>query len=198
MSASYGAPGAEFPTPKGILKRVSWVSFALAILLIVLGILAILLPIESSIGVVVVIAWLLMIGGILHLVDVFRGAWMWHKVWTIAVSIAFFLTGLFLRLNLGIGLVAFTLALIAFFLAQGIIHIAVYFKTRNSGASGYLLLHGIVDVILALMIWRHWPSGALWVIGTLVGINLIFTGTTRLMVAIALHRTVRMFPQEAT
>jgi uncharacterized membrane protein HdeD (DUF308 family) len=197
MTASAGTRGEEFPTPRGVLKRVTWRSFALAILLIVLGILAVLLPVESSLGVVVVISWLLMIGGAVHLIDVFRGAWAWHKMWTIAVAIAFFLTGLFLRLNLGIGLAALTLALIAFFLAQGVIHIVTYFRTRNSGTSGWLLFHGIVDVILAVMIWRHWPSGALWVVGLLVGINLIFTGTTRLMVAIALHRASRMFPQEA-
>lgn len=167
------------------------------ILEIVLGIFAIVLPIEMSFGVVIVLSWMLMIGGIVHLVDVFRGAWAWHKVWTIAVSIAFFLTGVFLRVNLGIGVVTLTLALVAFFLAQGVIDLVVYFKARESGASGHLLLHGIVTLLLAFMIWRRWPSGSLWVIGTLVGINLIFTGTTRLMLAIAQHRATKMIPQEA-
>jgi uncharacterized membrane protein HdeD (DUF308 family) len=40
-------------------------------------------------------------------------------------------------------------------------------------------------LILGLMVWRQWPSSSLWVIGTLVGISMILTGTTRLMLSVA-------------
>jgi uncharacterized membrane protein HdeD (DUF308 family) len=47
------------------------------------------------------------------------------------------------------------------------------------------------------MIWRHWPSGSLWVIGTLVGINMIMSGTTRLMLALAVRRATKIVEQSA-
>jgi len=173
-----------------LAKRVSGFSLVLAILLIVFGGLAILLPIEFSFGVVIVIAWLLMIGGVVHFVHAFRKH-EGHRFWNAAVGIIYLLTGLYLRLNPLLGLAALTLALIAFFVAQGLVDIFLYFRTRKSGASGWLLFHGVVTFILGLLIWEHWPSGALWVIGTLVGINMIMTGTTRLMLTLAVRRAMK-------
>ena len=173
-----------------LATRVSGFSIAIAILLIVCGFLAILLPIEFSFGVVIVIAWLLMIGGIMHLVHVFRKHEA-HRFWNAALAIIYFLTGLYLRMNPLLGLAALTLALIAFFVAQGIVDIFFYLRTRKSGASGWLLFHGIITLILGLLIFEHWPSGALWVVGTLVGINMIMTGTTRLMLTLAVRRALK-------
>lgn len=178
------------PQLQKLAQRVSGFSIALAALLIICGFLAILLPIEFSFGVTIVIAWLLMFGGIVHFVHAFRKH-EGHRFWNAAVGIIYFLTGLYLRLNPLLGLAALTLALIAFFVAQGIVDIFFYLRTRKSGASGWLLFHGIITLILGLMIWEHWPSGALWVIGTLVGINMIMTGTTRLMLTLAVRRAMK-------
>jgi uncharacterized membrane protein HdeD (DUF308 family) len=38
------------------------------------------------------------------------------------------------------------------------------------------------------MIWRHWPTGSLWVLGVLVGVGLLMTGISRLMIALAIRR----------
>jgi len=183
-------------------KRLSKGGFAfsvlLAILLIFFGCLAIFLPAQMSMGVVIVVSWLLMFSGIVQFIDAFRGPRGWHIAWEILVGIAYFVTGLYLRFNLGIGLAALTLALILFFVVHGVIDIFVFFRTRKSGASGWVLLHGICSFILGLMIWRHWPSGALWVIGTLVGISMIMTGTTRLMLAFAFRRAERLITREAS
>jgi uncharacterized membrane protein HdeD (DUF308 family) len=166
----------------------------LSILLIVCGGLGILLPIEMSIGVVIVISWLLMIGGIIQFVHVFRCRGIGDGLWKALISVLYFVTGFYLRLNLGLGIAALTLALIAFFLSQGVIDILGFFRARKSGASSWLLLNGIITLILALLIWRHWPSGALWVVGTLIGINMIATGATRFMLTIALRRATKLDP----
>jgi uncharacterized membrane protein HdeD (DUF308 family) len=51
-----------------------------------------------------------------------------------------------------------------------------------------LLVDGIVTLVLAVMIWRTWPSSAVWVIGTLVGISMLFSGITRLMLSLAVRK----------
>lgn len=194
-------PAAEPDRPADALERLSGrlsgFSIVLSILLIVCGFLAILLPIEMSLGVVIVIAWLLMIGGVVQIVNAIRGRTTGSRFWTGVIGFIHFGMGLFFRLDLGIGIAALTMALIAFFVAHGIIDIVAYFQTRKSGASGWVLFEGIITLILGLMIWRHWPSGSLWVIGTLVGINMIFTGTTRLMLALAVRRAVKVMEQTA-
>jgi len=52
-----------------------------------------------------------------------------------------------------------------------------------------MLTNGIVSLLLAIMIYRHWPVSAAWLPGVLVGINLLFTGIT--MLAIGSARDLR-------
>jgi len=198
MTSAAGVPDNESAVPNRLLKRPIWLSITVAILLIVFGMLAILLPVEMSFGVVIVICWLLIFSAIVQVIDAFRGSGVWHTIWKIAVAAAYLITGIYLRMNLGIGLVALTLALIFFFVAQGVVDIVVYFRIRKAGANGWLLLHGIITLLLGLMIWRHWPSGSLWVVGTLVGIHMIITGMTRLMLALAIRRAAKLITQEAS
>ena len=186
------------PDPIGTLaRRVSGFTIVISILLIVCGFLAILLPIEMSFGVVIVISWLLMISGVVQLIHAIRGRTVGSRLWTGVIAVIHFGMGLYFRLNPGIGIAALTLALIAFFIAQGVIGIVAWFRARGSGASGWLLFESAVTLLLGLMIWRHWPSGSLWVIGTLVGIDMIMTGTTRLMLALAVRRATKIVEQSA-
>lgn len=178
-----------------LAKRVSGFTIVLSILLIICGFLAILLPIEMSLGVVIVLSWVLMISGVVQLIHAIRGRTAGSRFWTGVIAVIHFGMGLFFRLDPGIGIAALTLALIAFFIAQGVIGIVDWFRTRGSGASGWLLFESAITLILGLMIWRHWPSGSLWVIGTLVGINMIMFGTTRLMLALAVRRATKMIEQ---
>jgi len=180
-----------------VSKQVSGFSIVLSILLIIFGFLAIMLPIEMSLGVVIVISWLLMISGVVQFVHVFRCTGIGHALWKLAVAVIYFLTGLYLRFNLGVGIATLTLALALFLVAEGLIDIFGYIRTRQSGASGWLLFDGVITLILGVMIWRHWPSGSLWVVGTLVGINMIMTGTTRLMLTLAVRRAMRDIAQAA-
>ena len=163
-------------------------SIFLSILLIVCGFLAILLPVEMSLGVVIVISWLLMLGSVMQFIHVFRCRGIGQAIWKAVIALLYLVTGVYLRLNPGVGLVTLTVVLIAFFVMQGLIDIFTYLSVRKRRASGWLLLEGVITLVLGLMIWRHWPSSSLWVIGTLVGINMIVTGTTRLMLTIALRR----------
>jgi uncharacterized membrane protein HdeD (DUF308 family) len=69
--------------------------------------------------------------------------------------------------------------------------LVAYFPARAIPGSGWILFDGIVTLILGVLVWRQWPSSSLWVIGTLVGISMIFTGMTRLMLSLAVRRLAR-------
>jgi len=64
------------------------------------------------------------------------------------------------------------------------------FRLRPLPGSGWLLFDGIITLILAIMIWKTWPSSSEWVIGTLVGISMLFSGISRLMLSLAARRLV--------
>jgi uncharacterized membrane protein HdeD (DUF308 family) len=173
-------------------------SIFLSILLIVGGVLAILLAAETTIAVVIILAWMLMIGGFLQVIHAFKSKGVGMTIWKIVVAIAYVLTGLFLRLNLGIGLAALTFALIFFFLIEGVMSLVTYFRERKKGGSSWLLIDGIITLILGLLIWSHWPSRAMWFIGLFVGFNLLMNGTTRLMLTLAVRRALKATQAEAS
>ena len=75
-----------------------------------------------------------------------------------------------------------------FFVLEGITDLLAYFQNRSQAGSEWILFDGIVTLILGLIVWRQWPSSSLWVMGTLVGISMIFTGTTRWMLALAVRK----------
>jgi uncharacterized membrane protein HdeD (DUF308 family) len=53
-----------------------------------------------------------------------------------------------------------------------------------------LLTDGVISLVLASMIWFHLPSSAMWVIGTLIGISILFSGISRLSLSLAAHRAI--------
>jgi uncharacterized membrane protein HdeD (DUF308 family) len=169
-------------------------SIVWAILLIVFGFLAITLPLATSFGVVIVIAWLIVLSGGFQFIHAFQSKGAGSVLWKVLVAILYLIAGIYFLMNPVIGVAAFTLALAVFFVAEGVVDFVAYFQTRNAGGSGWILVDGIVTLILGLLVWRQWPSSSLWVIGTLVGISMIFTGTARLMISLAARRVEHISP----
>jgi uncharacterized membrane protein HdeD (DUF308 family) len=159
-----------------------------AILLIVFGFLAISLPLATSFGVVVVIAWLIVFSGTFQFIHAFRSQGAGSILWKVLVAILYLIVGIYFLMNPAIGVAGFTLALALFFVAEGVMDFVAYFQNLNAGGSGWILMNGVVTLILGLLVWRQWPSSSLWVIGTLVGISMIMTGTARLMITLAARR----------
>jgi uncharacterized membrane protein HdeD (DUF308 family) len=88
-----------------------------------------------------------------------------------------------------LGVLSLTLVLAVFLLFEGVVEIIFYFKIRGTANAGWVLFDGIITLILGFLIWRRWPASSVWVIGTLVGISLIFSGISRVMLSSAVRRT---------
>ncbi len=184
------------------LKRASGTSIVFSIVLIIFGFLAITLPIVSSIGVAIIVGWLAIFAGVAQLVHAFQSKGIGHILWKIVVAFFYLVAGASLITRPALGVAGLTLVLGIFLLAEGIADVVAYFATRKSGSSPWMLLDGIITLVLGFMIWNRWPSGSLWVIGTFVGISMVMTGTTRLMMALAVRRVAshiddRPFQQRA-
>jgi uncharacterized membrane protein HdeD (DUF308 family) len=171
--------------------RSSRSSLFLAITLIVLGLLAMTLPTVTSIGVVKVLGWLIIFDGFAQLVHAFRSEGVGRIAWKILVAILYLAAGAYLLANPLLGVAGLTLVLAIFFFAEGVMNLVAYFVTRRHERSAWLLMHGIVSVFLALIIWRQWPSGSFWVIGTIVGISMFISGFTRLFMALEARKHAR-------
>src|SRR5438552_76718 len=78
------------------------------------------------------------------------------------------------------GALSLTLLLAAFFVVGGVSRIMTALAIRFPGR-GWTLLSGMVTLLLGIVIWRQWPISGLWVIGTFVGLDLIFDGWSLVM-----------------
>ena len=168
--------------------REHWKLFLIeGIILVILGILAILIPVAASIAVTIILGWLFLVSGIVGLITTF---WARHAPgfwWALLSAVLATAAGIVLLLWPISGTISLTLLLIVFFVIEGVVSImyALEHKKELSGRWGWMLVSGIIDLVLAIMIWAGLPSTAAWALGLLVGINMLFGGTS--MIAMALH-----------
>jgi uncharacterized membrane protein HdeD (DUF308 family) len=159
-----------------------------SVLLIVVGFFALALPFEAGKAVAVVVSFFIIVAGIAHLAGSFAARSTGGFFWRLLVGCAYLIAGVYLIVNPKLTLVSLTLALAVLFFVEAIFHIVTYFQIRSAPGSGWLLFDGIVTLVLAIMIWRSWPASAVWAIGTIVGINLLMSGFTRLMYSRAIKK----------
>ncbi len=158
------------------------------IVLLICGILAIALPWASGIGVVIVVGWVLIFSAVSHLIFAFHTHSVGGVLWQLLLALIYGAAGVFMLMNPLAGLVTLTLVLAIFLLIEAALETALYFQLRRAINAGWILFDAIVTLILAILIWSQWPSSALWFIGTIIGISLIFSGISRMTIALAMSR----------
>ncbi|MBV8632168.1 MAG: DUF308 domain-containing protein [Silvibacterium sp.] len=149
-------------------------------LLILAGLVMIVLPFEAGIGIAIWISALIIAAGVFHLIFAVAGGSFGGYLWRTLIGILYMVCGIYLVMHPALALATFTIVLGVVFLIEGVLQIIAYFGIRALPGSGWMLFDGIVTVLLAILILAHWPSSAVWAIATLVGINLLISGTTRL------------------
>ena len=153
---------------------------ASSIAMIVLGVLAIVLPLVVGIGIAILLGILVIFCGIAFLSFAFAARGAGSLLWRLLVGIAYIVGGVYLALHPGLSLVSLTFLLAVIFFIEAIFELVAYFSLRAVPGSGWLLLDGLIALFLSLLIWRNWPFSSAWLLGTLVGINLIVNGVTGL------------------
>jgi len=157
------------------------------IVLLVLGAAAIIIPPLATIAVTIILGWLFLVSGVVGLITTFwmraaPGFW-----WALISAVLGIVVGIMLLAAPLRALVPLTILLVAFFIIEGISSIMFSFEHKRelSGRWGWMLVSGVVDLILAAVIFAGLPGTAAWAIGLLVGINMIFGGSA--LTAMALH-----------
>jgi uncharacterized membrane protein HdeD (DUF308 family) len=163
-----------------------------SVLMIVAGVLAILVTIAAGIAVNVLVAWLLVFSGTAHFVFAWHARRSWGIAWEVFLGILYIGVGIFLLLQPLVGLASLTIGLALYLLAQAGVEVALAIQLRRHARWGWLLVDGLLTMLFALLIFMSWPASTEWVIGTLVGITMIFSGVTRLMLSLAARETRRV------
>jgi uncharacterized membrane protein HdeD (DUF308 family) len=155
-----------------------------------LGFLALFLPLVTGIGVSIAVGWIIVFGGVAYVASAFAARGAGSFVWRLIIGGIYIVGGFYLAFNPGIALESLTLAMALIFFLEGVLETVVFFQFRILPGSGWVLFDGLVTLFLAYLIWRPWPGSSIWAIGTILGINLITSGFTRLMYSVAARRTL--------
>lgn len=177
-----------YQTPAGFVRSASTLSILWGVSLIILGMLAVGSPLIAAVAVTAVVAWLIVLAGVVHLTVAFHTREAGSLIWRLLVGLAYIVFGGYLIVRPAAGVASLTLVLASLFLVEGILNIALFFKVRSMHGSSWVVIDGIVTLLLGLMIYMQWPSSSAWAIGTLVGVSMIISGVTRVMLSFAARR----------
>jgi uncharacterized membrane protein HdeD (DUF308 family) len=175
-------------TPSEIVRQASTLSTLWGVALIIFGIAAVASPFLAAVAVNAIIAWLIVMAGVVHVILAFHAFRAGSMLWRLLVGLAYILFGGYLIARPSLGVASLTLVLASMFLIEGVVEIVLYFQIRSLPRANGLLLDGIITLLLGLMIYAQWPSSSAWAVGTLVGVSMIVSGVTRVMLSLAVRR----------
>lgn len=177
---------------KSIAKEsVHW-SIGLSVVLIVLGLAALMIPLAAGVAVNLAVAWLLLLGAFGHLFFAWHVRGAGGHIWETVVGLAYLSVGFFMLSHPLLGLLSLTLVLGCYLLVKGIAEIVLGLRLKSLAGSSWLLFDGALSVILGAFIYLQLPIAAEWLVGTYIGITILFSGVSRLMLSITARRAIEM------
>ncbi|HUU66819.1 MAG TPA: HdeD family acid-resistance protein [Methyloceanibacter sp.] len=158
------------------VKRYSFWYLIQGVLLVVAGFLALVYPLIASVTIIVLLAWILIMSGVLQGIGLIGARHVPH-FWLQAISaVLAILIGLLLLRAPGSGLLVITVLLIVFFMVEGIAKVIFALTIKPFPNWGWVLGSGIVSIFLAVILWANMPLSADWLLGVLLGIQLMCEG----------------------
>lgn len=159
--------------------------FTEGLLFVVLGTLAVAAPHVSTIGITIFLGWLLLLGGVIQIIRATRfitmpGFSLWFFIGMLQSVVGYFLVTEPLH-----GSLTLTMLLTVFFAIEGLIKMFIAMMMRPLAHWGSMFFTGITALCLSIVVWMGWPDTGYWVLGLLVGINMILLGWV--LIKISLH-----------
>ena len=170
---------------------------ALGIFLVLAGAAAILFPLLSTIATKIMLGWIFLISGILLLIHAFSIKQWGGFLMGLLLGVLYVVAGGWLAFFPFTGIITLTLLLAAMFLVEGVLEAVMAFRVKPHEGWGWMLSSGIVAIAVGLMIAYQLPSSAAWAIGLLAGINLLSTGISFIVLALAGRRGAQAVPAAA-
>lgn len=170
-----------------IIKHWKSIMFEGAILTI-LGVIAFVVPVAFGIAFEMVLGWLFLLGGGIMLYRAIQsnqapGFWM-----TVLSALFFMVLGVLIVFHPLQGLVALTLIIAIFFMAEGIAKVIYAFQIRQFANWIWVLISGLCSIAIALIAFTGFPLSSMWFIGVLMGVYLMLTGIAFMLMANQAHK----------
>src|SRR5580658_7131981 len=134
-------------TPVELVRHASTLSILWGVLLIVFGMVAMGLPFLAAVAVSALVAWLIVVAGVVHLMLAFRVHGAGSMIWKLLVGLAYLCFGVYMILHPLLGVISLTLVLASLFLIEGILNVILFFRMRPMHGSTWVLIDGIITLL---------------------------------------------------
>lgn len=173
-----------------VFKEATRASVGWATVLIVLGVLVVSVPYRPGIAVSILISWIVVLSGLVHLASAFTGRDAGAFVWRMLIGVAYILCGTYLAFHPKIALESLTVVLAILFVFEGLLELGIFLLLRVNSGSGWVLFHALVALLFAFMIALPWPLSSMEGAGAILGINLIVSGVSVLLYLLEARKTL--------
>ncbi|MFC3865936.1 HdeD family acid-resistance protein [Alcaligenes aquatilis] len=161
----------------------------LGIALIILGLIALIYVVGATVASVVYVGILMSIGGVLHLAHAWSSkGWRGFLFWSLS-GILYLFAGLIAISNPLVGATVLTLVFGAFLIASGAFRLWIWFQNRAQAGGGWMAFSGLITLAAGLIIAAGWPGNSVWILGLILGIDLLTQGWASLLVGMAIKRS---------
>jgi uncharacterized membrane protein HdeD (DUF308 family) len=169
------------------LRKASAWLMVWSLVTFVCGILAIVLPLTFSFGIAVVIGLLVLVAGIGHLVFAFHMGNIGGFLCQMLLCALYELAAILLLANPLLSILSLALVLAGFLLLEGVLELVLYFRLRRSRHAVWVLIDGIGTLVLGVLMIGQWPPASPEAIGALVGISLMLSAVSRIVLSLAIR-----------
>ena len=154
----------------------------------VLGVLAIAFPLATGLSVTYALSALLIVSGLVHGAAAFSNRGWSGTVWQLVLAAVAVLAGIVLLANPVLGLASLTVLVIGYLLVDGLVELAASIRMSGQEGRGYIAASGVLSLVLAGFLWAGFPADSAWVVGLLVGVSLLMTGFSMVLVSMSGRR----------
>ncbi len=176
-----------FRESESVRRNWGWF-FVLGLLLALLGLAMIGSAYTATMFSVLVFGFMLVGGGVVHIVQSVM-ARQWSGVFlSILLSILYFVTGALCIGNPATAAVNMTLLIAVLCFVGGLFKMISSLVMRFA-SWGWVFFNGLITFILGSLIYSEWPISGLWVIGTFVGVDMLLSGWSWMMLALIARKS---------
>ena len=170
-------------------QNAGWL-IGFGVLTVIAGVIAIFAPLGSGLGITIFIGVALVIGGGARIIAAFGADSFGQGALAFIGGLLGAVAGVILAARPELGLATLTLLVGSYLLFDGIASAVLAFRVRPDQGWGWILFSGIVTVLLGILLLAEWPLSGAWALGTLVGVNLLFSGFAMISIGSAAKRLI--------
>jgi uncharacterized membrane protein HdeD (DUF308 family) len=161
---------------------------ALGVLFVVAGVIALGSVVLATVVSVTYVGFMMLLAGVVEFFSAFQmKSWSRFFLWMVLGAL-YALAGIFAIADPLLVAGILTLVLGAALIAAGIVRIFLAFQMQAGSAWGWVAVSGVITTLLGIVILAHWPISALYILGTFLGIDLLFAGFGWISLGMALRR----------